>query len=539
LAAFHDVLRTGRSSGPAVNPDGREIPMLRHLGRAVVLNLILYLGLGAVVHPAFLVAAAAAWAVIGSDFVRRKDLALLSFVLVNLLLQNLLLALYSAAFAAWMGETAWLALVSRQPARTLVLILLEQKLLVVGLLAVRVMVEDAVGVFRSGKMNTIRLLLYLLLAWVFLESAWAAARGGLSLVLLGGMRNYASLLLCMLVFLALGARDRLPLEKLFPPRLVFWGTVILHGLSVALYAVFFSSIEAWNRLVGIRYLYVYKSLFKEVYPPGVTSPRFFTDILGVRVSRPGGITLEPVNYGYLLTFLLVLLVFYALRYQRVRYYVLGAVTLVFAIANGGKAGLLALLVISATYLAILLGRRWWRVIVRYYFVVIGGIVAAGFILAPSISNASRGHTQPIQTVLQRITESPALLLKGGFPGSAGNFSGNPIFRESAFWVALYELGLVWIVLYGLLVLKLSRPLSAGGPADRPPTWLTAYAVVGLWSFFLLGFFQENIFSLQTNVFALGIPCYIVGFYSSRRAAGLADGQGGSQLELTAVPPSTS
>jgi hypothetical protein len=106
------------------------------------------------------VAAAAAWAVIGSDFVRRKDLALLSFVLVNLLLQNLLLALYSAAFAAWMGETAWFALFSRQPARFIVYILLEQKLLVVGLLALRIMLEDGVSVFRSGKMNSIRLLLY-------------------------------------------------------------------------------------------------------------------------------------------------------------------------------------------------------------------------------------------------------------------------------------------------------------------------------------------------------------------------------------------
>jgi hypothetical protein len=514
VAAFPDVMRAASPPDVKAMPGGRDVPTLRHLGRAVILNVILYLGLGAVVHPAFLVAAAAVWAVIVSDFVRRKDLALVVFVLVNLLLQNFLLALYSAAFAGLTGEAAWLALFAGQPARILVLLLLEQKLLVVGLLAVRVVVEDAGSVVRSRKMDSVRPLIYLLLAWVVLEAAWAAARGGLSLALAGGVRNYASLLLSMLVFYWLGAQGRLPLEKLFPPGLVFWGTVILHGVSVGFYAVFFSSIEAWNRLLGVRYLYFYKTLFTQVFPAGETNARFFTDILGVWVSRPGGILLEPVNYGYLLTFLLVLVVFYALRTQSVRFYALGAVTLVFALANGGKAGLLALAVIAATYLALLAGRRMWRFIVRYYAIAVAGIVIVGFFLAPMVSRTSRGHMQPIQAMIQRVAESPMLLLKGGFPGSAGNLSGNLAFRESAFWIALLELGLVWVVLYGWLVVKLGRRLAAVRPDARLSLWLTGFAVVGLWSFFLLGFFQENIFSLQTNVFILGIPCYIVGLYSS-------------------------
>ena len=514
MAAIHDVLRAASPPDAKAMPGGRDVPTLRHLGRAVFLNLILYLGLGAVVHPAFLLAAAAVWALIVSDFVRRRDLALIVFVLVNLLLQNLLLALYSAAFAGLMGEAAWLALFAGQPARTLVLVLLEQKLLVVGLLAVRVVVEDAGTVVRSRKMDSIRLLIYFLLAWVVLEAAWAAGRGGLSVALAGGVRNYASLLLSMLVFYWLGAQGRLPLEKLFPPGVVFWGAVILHGVSVGCYAVFFSSIEAWNRLLGVRYLYYYKTLFTEVLPAGETDTRFFSDILGVRISRPGGLLLEPVNSSYLLMFLLVLVVFYALRTRSVRFYALGAVTLAFALANGGKAGLLALAVIAATYLALLAGRRMWRFIVRYYFVAVAGILVVGFLLAPLVSRTSRGHMLPIQAMIQRVAESPVLLLKGGFPGSAGNLSGNLAFRESAFWVALLELGLVWVVLYGWLVVKLGRRLAAVRSDARLSLWLTGFAVVGLWSFFLLGFFQENIFSLQTNIFALGIPCYIVGLYSS-------------------------
>lgn len=512
MAALHDVLRETASSAPE-NPSGRQaFPAGRYFATAIVLNILLYLGLGAVVRPALLVFPIAAWAVIGYHFVRRRDLALLAFVLVNLLLQNLLLALYSAAFAARLGEAAWLAFFSRPSARWLVFVLLEQKLLVVGLLAARIVVEDVAGVVRSGRLNSVRLLIYILLGWVFIEAAWAAARNGVSLSLLGGVRNYASLLFCILVFLAFGARCRLSLERLFPPRLVLWGTVVLHGINVALYAVFFSSVEAWNRLVGVRYLYAYKTLFSELPPSGETDPRFFTDILRLRIARPGGITLEPVNYAYLLAFLLVLIAYYSLRTRQVRYLVLGLVTLVFAIANGGKAGLLTLLIIVATYLVILVGRRSRRFLVRNYFIFVGGIVAAGFFLAPWVSRSSLGHTRPVQTVLRRIAESPALLLKGGFPGTAGNFADQPAVYESAFWVALIELGVVWILLYGLLVVMLSRHLAAGRSDSSPPAWLTAYAVVGLWSFFLLGFFQENIFSLQTNVFALGIPCYIVGLY---------------------------
>ncbi len=518
MAAFHDVLSKTASSAPENHSGEQAFPVGRAFATAAVLNVLLYLGLGAVVHPAFLVAPVAVWVFVGYDFVRRRDLALLAFVLVNLLLQNLLLALYSAAFAARLGEAAWLALFSRPPARWLVLVLLEQKLLVVGLLAARIVIEDVAGVIRSGRLNSVRLLIYILSGWVFIEAAWAAAREGLSVSLLGGVRNYASLLFCMLVFLSLGARYRLSLEKLFPPRLICWATVALHGISVAWYAVFFSSVEAWNRLVGVRYLYAYKTLFSDVYPPGETGVRFFTDILGIRITRPGGITLEPVNYSYLLTFLLVLLALYALRTRRVGYFALWAVTLVFALANGGKAGLLALLIISATYLGIRVGRRWWRFLVPYYFIVVGGVVAAGFFLAPGISRSSLGHTRPIQAVLGRIAESPALLFKGGFPGSAGNFADNPAVHESAFWVALLDLGVVWIVLLGLLAVKLCRLLASGRPGAQPPAWLTAYAVVGLWSFFLLGFFQENIFSLQTNVFALGIPCYIVGLYHTRYSA---------------------
>jgi hypothetical protein len=368
-------------------------------------------------------------------------------------------------------------------------------------------------------MDSVRLLIYLLLAWVVLEAAWAAARGGLSLALVGGVRNYASLLLSMLVFYWLGDQDRLPLERLFPPGLIFWGAVILHGVGVAWYAVFFSSIEAWNRLLGVRYLYFFKTLFTEVFPAGETSARFSTDILGVWVSRPGGILLEPVNYSYILTFLFVVVVYYAFRTRSVRFYALAAVTLVVALANAGKAGLFALAIIAATYLALLAGRRAWRFIVRYYLVAVAGVVVVGFFLAPMVSRTSRGHLEPILAMIRRAAESPAFLLKGGFPGSAGNLSGNLAFRESAFWVALVELGLVWVVLYGWLVVELGRRLAAVRPDVRLSLWLAAYAVVGLWSFFLFGFFQENIFSLQTNIFALGIPCFIAGFCSSRAASG--------------------
>lgn len=425
--------------------------------------------------------------------------ALIRSLLMVILVQNISYALISSFFVRLFGEEYFVEQVTTNWGRIYSLIFLEWKLLLLGFAVVFISSRDLQQFVKVKTVNVMRTCLYVLFGWLTLLVISQYLAGDSAMSLLGSFRNYSTVL--FIGVFGSWVAQKLPnaWDAIFARSFMVPLISLLSVVHVGTIMIFNHSIFWWQEYVGTRYLYFAKLFFETLLPQTATEGRFYTDLLGINFIRTGGIYLEPVNYGYVIAFLLFWLIWAVVKYRKQVDFLLLLVTAVLFVLNMGKGALLFVIIILFTYIYLRVLPQKFPAKYPLWVVIISTFALFVFAIAPLLSKATLGHTEPVEQLSAIVSAVPEIAIVGEGLGTNGNFTAAGEIRESALAVTFVELGGVWLILYFLIVYYAARKIFINKSISP---LLAAFAICAMWSFLLSGLFQENIFSLQVSFFTL-------------------------------------
>ncbi len=216
-------------------------------------------------------------------------------------------------------------------------------------------------------------------------------------------------------------------------------------------------VSGWEA-IGIREVYIAKNTTSSTFLSTGLPIRFYTTIGNYRFYRMASIMYEPVNFSYILSFALIMLLFDKTLKKR---FIKGCILLAGELLTFGKGGFLMFSIACLFVLCNRILSRFCSFLSRNMkkkLIIIGISIAvafAGVFYFQNIGGSATAHFTSIIRTMESIGSTPL----GRGLGYGGNYGQAAYGSESGIMAILAQLGIPFTILFAMLFLNMAKKIE--------------------------------------------------------------------------------